>query len=173
MITVKSIINRSEEPTTKTLFCSKDTINIIDKFTGEFLGKKSIVVEDFNSSLKETIEEVKNNLVRQGLRPVRFIVINHELKKEFDNYDQVTFKPFITPFEATQKISFEDAEPFGKLGITDVFVSAEIPENLILLGVSGNGLYYTKTKNGIDIEISNEPYFQKGNVAFWGFIKIV
>lgn len=173
MITVESVINRNEKPTLKTRFLSKEPTSIINKFTGEFEGKKSKDVQKFMYSLQESIIDFENEMMRRTWRSADVIVIPSKLEEEFNQLDCVSFKPFISAFDATNKIHLEDAEPFGKLGITDVFTSDAIPEDLILIGVVGNGLTYVKNNDGIDVSVSTKPYDQKGNVAFWGFIKIV
>lgn len=134
-----------------------------------------------NSSLiLESIEFIANEIHRKSLRgPANFIVVSDYMAHIIK---QNSFKKII---ENEFKDCFSDAELIGCLNNRYfVYQSDKLSNTMLLIGRFGDGaelIYETKDDDddvdGVDyipnvnVIISKNPLFAKGQVSYWGFLK--
>jgi len=145
----------------------KEVLERIEKPTVEIQKSGSL-----NSSLLlESIRFIANEIHRKSMRgPANFIVVSnymaHIIKRN----------PFKKIIESEFKDCFSDAELIGCLDNRYfVYQSDKLSDTILLIGRFGDGVEMIfETKDdvpNVNVVISKNPLFAKGQVSYWGFLK--
>lgn len=180
---VKSVLERPEGPTVKTCYWSRLPGKIVDKHTGDERNKLPFNDPiEWAQTLLETITDQSNLIHRKSMiGPAQFVVVGDFGRVLLEWL--VSYRPFLDEKEINQadlNLDFEDAQKIGMLlNRWVVFHSDKIPENQILVGLGGKGVEYLFGKSGtdgipmIDVQTTDKPYSQIGQVEHWGLVEIL
>lgn len=193
---IERVLNRKTAPTNTDRFWSIKPGHYVDKYTGKIaLQKKDSKESDaeWQEHLVDHIIDVSNDIHRKSLHgPANFIALpkngpllnvikNANVGSLFMKYEQVM---------SQKNRKFVDAECIGMFNNRFlVFQTDKLPNNQILMGKFGDGLYFKQQPSTIQgtgtatVVIPNfqvliahpdvDRTYMKNEVSHWGFIKVL
>lgn len=146
--------------------------------------------EEHFQSLLTTLIDMANDIHRKSLRgPADFFIVPDKkiiesLFTESQFFVPRRGFPEIDPVKEIVKKDFVDAKHIGTLlNRFGIYESRSLPVDKILVGRFGEGIKYTFALPGptgmpqissvsVDIATESDTLYYKGEVAYWGFVKI-